>query len=337
MKKISKRLIVTGLVAIVMIAFLVYFNLVSSEEADQKLPTVEVEKDIVTLRGFTIGNKPVDGMEEFYQQLDALTIPDLGCKVRFDYIPWGDEKNKIDLSIASGQYDLYVGGVFSNYKETALKNAFLDLKPYLELVPDLVSHYTQVSEHSLTLCEINGKLFGIPQFARVEKGADEGFIYREDLRKEWGLPEINSLETMEMYLYAAKSDERYKDKPLLTDNRIYTSLWLILTGHKYRLLDNYYTCYEYDNPTKLLKVHETPEWKEVCQYAKKWYDDGIISYDILVVSGNEGAKGRELMLKDMKPCEANVPYWSATVNWIPILYDKHPEWDIHMEPNVCSL
>ena len=63
--------------------------------------------EVVTLKGFTMGNEPAAGMDTFYEQLDAMTVTDLGIKVRFDFIPWGDEKNKINLNIASGEYDLY--------------------------------------------------------------------------------------------------------------------------------------------------------------------------------------------------------------------------------------
>ena len=61
------------------------------------------------------------------------------------------------------------------------------------------------------------------------KNIGEGFFYREDLRREWGLEEIHDLATMEAYLYRAKQEERYQDAPLITDNRIWSSLWLMLT------------------------------------------------------------------------------------------------------------
>ncbi len=287
------------------------------------------QENIITLKAFTMGNEPAGGLDTFYDELDALTVKDLGCKVRFDYIPWGDEKNKINLNIASGEYDLYVGGNFSDYKATAAKNAFLDLNPYLDQVPDLVAHYTEVAKDALKMCEINGHLYGIPQFGKAEGGAGEGFIYREDLRQEWGLSEINSLETMEQYLYAAKADDRYKDTPLITDNRIWTSLWYMIAGAKYgQLDDNMYAWFAYDDPANAVYIFETPEFKTVCEYAMKWYGDGIIDHDILAAQGNEGTKGAELMKADKKPCETNTPFWSLSNNWIPGLYEAHPEWKL---------
>ena len=127
----------------------------STEQTVQQEQSAEESGEAVTLKAFTMGNEPASGMDTFYEQLDALTVKDLGIKVRFDFIPWGDEKNKINLNIASGEYDLYVGGNFSDYKVMATKNAFLDLKPLLSEVPDLVAHYSVVSDRTLESC---GKL-----------------------------------------------------------------------------------------------------------------------------------------------------------------------------------
>ena len=60
---------------------------------------------VVQLKGITMGREPASGMDRFYQQLDALTIKDLGATIRFDFIPWGDEKNQISRAIASKEYD----------------------------------------------------------------------------------------------------------------------------------------------------------------------------------------------------------------------------------------
>ncbi|MGN6711226.1 DUF3502 domain-containing protein [Anaerocolumna jejuensis] len=336
MKKFGKRLAAVGLSLVMLLSLTGCKSNSGSTDTSGNANSATTapndsksKQEIVTLKAFTMGNEPSGGMDKFYEQLDALTVKDLGCKVRYDFIPWGDEKNKINLNIASGEYDLYVGGNFSDYKATAAKNAFLDLNPYLDLVPDLVAHYKQASDDALKMCEIDGHLYGIPQFGKAVGGAGEGFIYREDLRQEWGLPEINSLETMEQYLYKAKADAKYKDTPLITDNRIWTSLWYMIAGAKYgQLDDSQYAWFAYDEPSKVVNIFDTPEFKQVVEYAQKWYNDGIIDHDILAASGNEGTKGYELFKADKKPVETNTPFWSASTNWIPGLYEAHPEWKI---------
>ena len=127
-----------------------------------------------------MGREPASGMDRFYQQLDALTIKDLGATIRFDFIPWGDEKNQISRAIASKEYDLYVGGAWSDFTSFVARNAFANLTPLLDQVPDLVSHY----DGKLNSVMIHGRLFGIPQY-NMPGGGGEGMLFREDLRKAW--------------------------------------------------------------------------------------------------------------------------------------------------------
>ena len=105
-----------------------------------------IEEPIVNLRALTIGTPPASGLDTLYEQLDQLTILELGCTLRFEYIPWGDERTNINIAVASGEYDFIPGGIFSDYRTLALKNAFLDLNDYLYLVPELVAHYTKIRE-----------------------------------------------------------------------------------------------------------------------------------------------------------------------------------------------
>ena len=303
-----------------------------TQEADSSATEqVSDSGEVITLKGFTMGNEPATGMDTFYEQLDAMTVRDLGIKVRFDFITWGDEKNKINLNIASGEYDLYVGGNFSDYKVMATKNAFLDLKPLLTEVPDLVAHYSVASDKTLESCEIGGKLYGIPQFGKATDGiaAGEGFMYREDLRKSWGLPEINSLETMEQYLYKAKDE--YPESSVVMDNRIWSAVWNILAAGKYLELDSYmntpYTVVSVEDPYTVIDRTQTPEYKTVLEYMAKWYKDGIIDHDILATSANEGNKIAELVKADKKVTTTNSPSWSltATVNEIA---RNNPEWEM---------
>ena len=297
-------------------------------------PTVEPkapEQTVVTLQAITLGNMPEGGLSSLYEQLDALTIPELGCKLRFTYIPWGDERNQINIAISSGEYDIIPQGNFSDYQQMAARNAFLDIKPYLTMVPALEEHYKISGEDVLAHAEIDGKLFGIPQHAAPGVEADEGFFYREDLRKAWGLEPITDLQTMEAYLYRAKEDPAFRDKPLITDNRVWTCLWMMLTRDAYfeitSFTDTPYVVCPIDMPYQAISRVETPEFRQVLAYLAKWYRDGILDKRLLTLSANEGNSGRVMMLAGDKPCETNSPIWSVNRDWIPALSEAHPEWE----------
>lgn len=299
-----------------------------------KAPVDEIvlpAQEVVTLQAITLGNMPEGGLDSLYAQLDALTIPELGCRLRFTYIPWGDERNQINIAIASGEYDIIPQGNFSDYQLMAARNAFLDIKPYLAQVPALAAHYKISGEDVLANAEIDGKLYGIPQHGAPGVETDEGFFYREDLRREWGLAPVTDLASMEAYLYRAKQDPAFADKPLITDNRIWTCLWMMLTKDAYfevtSFTDTPYAVCPIDAPYQVVSRVETAEFRMVLEYLAKWYRDGILDKRLLTLSANEGSSGRAMMLAGDKPCETNSPVWSINRDWIPVLSEVHPEWE----------
>ena len=297
------------------------------------------DEPIANLKAIILGTPPAEGMDELYRQLDELTIPELNCTLRFEYIPWGDERAQLNTAIASGEYDLIPGGVFSDYRTLAGKNAFLNLNDYLELVPELKAHFASQSEHMLEDCEINGGLYGIPQYSTGIENTDEGFFYREDLRKAWGLEPVADLETMESYLYRAKEEPDYRDQPLITDNRIWTSLWLMLSEGRYlevgSMLETPFLVARADDPGVLVSRMETPEFQEVLRYIRKWQEDGILESDMLALSDNEGARGKQMILANLKPCETNIPFWALS-SFSRESETEHPDWEYSYFPYVTN-
>lgn len=283
----------------------------------------------VMIRALSIGDEPAY-LDEIYERLDELTLRDLNCIVRITYIPWGNERQAIDSAIASGEYDIYCNGVFSNYREQIAKNAFLDLNPYLELVPELTERYARISETTLQECEINGALYGFPEIRDATSIRDGVILYRDDLREEWGLEEMDSLDDLEEYLYRAREDERYSAYPFVTDNRIWQSLFYILGGQEYleitSLEDMPYAVIAIDDPYQVVCRMETDAFYEVLEYVQKWYQDGIIDPAILGTSDNEGTRGRNMLTNDQKPCETNSTLSAVQKYFIPRLHDAHPEW-----------
>lgn len=295
----------------------------------KKIEQKKAEEKTVTLRILTMGEEPTNGMDSFYQQLDQMTREDLGCIVRFTYIPWGNEKQEIDSAIASGEYDIYCNGVFSNYREKAAKNAFLDLKPYLGMVPELTKHYEQLDKAVLEECEMNGKLYGLPQLDYKTSVRNGIFLYREELCDKWGIEKVTDLDSMEQYLYTAKATD-YQKHLMITDNRIWECLFIILGGSDYleitSIQDMPYAVIDIENPKNVVCRMETEAFKKTLLYVSKWYRDGIIDSDILGVTDNEANRAIQMLLADQKPCETNSTLSAVEQNYIPILYEKNPQW-----------
>jgi putative aldouronate transport system substrate-binding protein len=280
----------------------------------------EPSRQVVQLKAITMGEEPSSGLENLYKQLDELTIRDLNVVVRFDFVPWSDEKNQISRAIVAKEYDLYVGGVWSDFSSFAAKNAFVDLAPLLDQVPGLVNHYGDALERVM----MDGKLFGIPQLNKPGAGG-EGVLFREDLRKQWGLPQIKDLTTLEAYLFRAK--EEYKSVSLINDKRFIDNLWTIMAGGEYYTVLPRYAVAPVDDPYRIISMYDTPEYKIVVTKAKEWYEEGIIDPRILSGQANETGKTLELMKADLKPLEFNNHFGAVSVNYIGALKTLYPEYE----------
>lgn len=320
---------IKGLIAVLSLGCLLIASLSGCESAVDQGKRIQ-EASVYELKAIVLGTEPEQGMDELYEQLDALTLDELNCIVRFDFVPWGNEREQLNIAAASGEYDLIPNGNFSDYKQLISKNAFVDLNDYLEYVPTLVEHYKTADSRGLTACEIGGSLYGIPQYTKPEIQYDsEGFFYRKDLCDKWGLEKITSLETMEAYLYKAKEMEEYKDKPLITDNRIWQSLWIMLADDRYievgSMQETPFVVYD-TKEGKVVNRVETPEFTQILEYIAKWNRDNILESDLLSVSDNEGSRGINLMNENAKPCETNVPIWSIAGSGIRALNDSHDDW-----------
>lgn len=272
---------------------------------------------IIHLKAITMGKEPAGGMDNFYKQLDALTIKDFGATIRFTFIPWGEEKGQISRAIVTKAFDFYVGGFWTDFKDFASKNAFVDLEPMLDQVPMLVEHYGDI----LDRVKMNGKLFGLPSFSKPAAGG-YGVLYREDLRKQWGLPAIRDFNSLEQYLYKARDE--YPETPMLNDKRFGDVLWDILTGGKYFTVADYAVA-DIDAPYKAINKYETPEYKQMVQVARKWYQDGIVDHDILASQNNETTKTFELMKANKKPLEFNNHFGAVSGSYIGILNQLYPD------------
>lgn len=149
---------------------------ISQQEALSK----SSEESYVTLKALTIGVPPEDGMDQYYEELDKKT-EELGCHLRFDYIPWGDERSQINMAIASGEYDFISNGNFSDYYQQAAKGAFLDLNKYRTVVPELFAHFENYRADYLTNLEWNGGLYGIPQLKKDTISDTGGGFFTEQI------------------------------------------------------------------------------------------------------------------------------------------------------------
>ena len=145
----------SGCALLLLLCLCLWSGCASEEQAAQ---LSQAPDGVVNFKALIVGTPPDTGLDEIYAQLDALTVPELSCTLRFEFVPWGNERKQINIATASGEYDFISGGVFSDYRTLVSKNAFLDLNEYLYLTPALKEHYTTYSATALSDCESEGGL-----------------------------------------------------------------------------------------------------------------------------------------------------------------------------------
>lgn len=151
-------------------------------------------------------------------------------------------------------------------------------------------------------------------------------LYREDLRKQWGLPEIKDFASLEQYLYKAKDE--FPGAPMINDKRFADNLWLMLASDKYYTVADPYIVAASNEPYKAINKFETPEYKPVVEKAKQWYDDGIVDHDILAGQGNETSITLELMKANQKPLEFNNHFGAISSSYVGALKAAYPEREL---------
>lgn len=132
--------------------------------------------------------------------------------------------------------------------------------------------YAQYAQEELAAGSVSGKLLAIPAHYRGSSRLHA--LVREDLRKNYELPEIKTYEDYEKYLKTIKDNE--KDLvPALFYN---STLSMFAEPFGYAVLDYLWgLVYKMDDPAmKVIAWEQTPEYKEAITYMHRWFNNGYI-------------------------------------------------------------
>lgn len=279
---------------------------------------VAKEEEIPVIRIMTMGTEPACGMQVIYDELDPLTEAELGVDVRVSFFKWEDEAELMKKLVNSDSFDIYVYGAPFDSGVLSEKKAFWDVRDYLDRVPDLVAFYKAQGVDLKSRDHIYS-------FPRLNTSSSYGFLYREDLRKEWGLEEITDFQSVEAYLYRAK--EEYPYVAPINDKRFFSSLIGLYAGDKYYYLGMGLVV-AWDNPKQIICIMDTPEYLEMLEIAQKWYRDGIVSEDILYLQNNNTISTIEMMKQDKAALEFCNHFTAVCSNYAEQLYEANPVWEL---------
>lgn len=320
MKKIKK--LVSFITTISMVTSLAVGCKNNSEIVEkQNINNLEADSK-VELNLYLMGD-PARDNNAILQELNKLTLRDFNATVKITYSTWTDFDTKYNLMLSAGdKMDLVYASNWLNYFTYAKKGAFMDLT---DLIPKAAPKlYEQITKDRWNGVKVDNKIYGVPnQNPEFVQGA---FLYREDLRKKYNLPEINSLDTIEKYLDGIK---KYETTIMPTNDpgsKAYDNLFIFTTP--YEIVDAGDTAtsnlvIDPKEPTKVMKTIETPEYRAFMDRMKSWANRGFWSKSAL--SSTEDGSQAVTNGKAAATFDTTLPKAKGVVE---TLQKQKPDWEI---------
>lgn len=285
--------------------------------------------DTVELQFWMLGNAPKD-LKLIEDEINKMALEELNCTVKFNYTTWTDWSQKYQLLLTSGQQvDLMFTAEWTDYQMYARSGAFLELEDILPVAAPELNKF--ISDVYWDAVKVGGSIYTMPN--TWKEYVYDGFEYREDLRKKYNLPEINSIETIEAYLDGIRANEpdmmplgetvagsQFAAITSLTAELLHP--WLDRGMPKYGLASNN------DTPSIMFNYWGTAEHLADLKMFKRWADKGFWSRSILSSTEDVSTLFREGRLA-AKMAGINPNKFASDVLNIGT---NHPDWEVGYFP-----
>ncbi|WP_379128372.1 ABC transporter substrate-binding protein [Paenibacillus sp. sgz500958] len=237
----------------------------------------------VNLKMIFVGPKPVD-YDQVFAEINTKLKEKINATIEGEFLDWSDWAQKYPLKLAANEnFDLIYSANWAGYNDQALKGGFL------ELTDDMISKYMPLTwaampKVSWGQAKVDGKLYMIPQ--NQGESVEKLILYREDLRKKYNLPAIDSPEAYANYLKTVAANEKgvVPFTPETGDWKLHNLDRVLLKQQSdWNMLD-------FDLPLgfkltdeqgKIFNVYETPEFKELLHYYKDLADNNAWPKNVL--------------------------------------------------------
>lgn len=299
------------------------------------IPTAFADDDLSehvnVVMWMTGGSTPRD-FDKVVAELNKLTERDLNASLDFNLFNDSNTSQRMTLMLTSGDpIDLLYSANYLGYANFAHRGAYMPLEDLLpEVVPDL---WNYVSEDFWNAVKVDGHIYMVP--CMWEEWVPYGFLWREDLRKQYDLPVPVDLETIEAYMQGIKDncpDMQVTGEMVANYNPIGThfTTWDVLDG-KYRWADYrvpYGLYIDYADPTKVIDWWETDEFREDMKMFKRWADAGFWSKSALATTESK----TDAFQAGKIACDLGYNSPSGYANLVATLQVSHPDWEIGWLP-----
>lgn len=235
-------------------------------------------------------------LERIQNLINDYTVDKINTKVKLVLFSNSDYMNQVNLMLASGeQIDLFQS-LNTPHLKYMKDGTALDITAYLD--DELKETKEIVYDKFLEPTTIEGKTYGIMNMGSAY--VPGGFTYREDIAEELGIDMSQVTSPEDLTDVFAKVQEAYPSMVIIDPNRA-DSMFGTYLGSRVGFdgLGDSNTSnvsgVAYQGDATVVDIYETPEFKEVCDLARSWFEAGYYANDAatttattaeLLMSGN---------------------------------------------------
>ncbi len=278
----------------------------------------------VELQFYMLGDAPKD-IAVIQDEINKMTKEDLNATVKFNFTSWTDWDQKYKLLLGSGQQvDLIFTAEWTQYQSYAKKGAF---QPLDELLPKAAPTLNEfVPADMWEAVKIDGKIFTVP--ATYKEYVTNGFVWREDLRKKYNLPEPTDIESFEAYMAGIKANEPDM-VPLSMNSDVKGNLMDVFRSINAKPIGPvpYGIGINYDTPNDVTSYWGSDEHKQDLTTMKRWQDSGYMVKNVLAVKDtlqDQITSGKAAAILGDNPTRYN----DTKIK----MQSTHPDWELGYYP-----
>lgn len=242
--------------------------------------TASNPKEIVELKAYLPGDKPV-GFDEVMKAVnEKLKTDQIGASLNINFLPWSDYGNTVAVKMSAGEdFDMYLDAPWLSMNQMIASKS---LKQLDDMVAERSELKASIPDEMWAYNKFDGKIMGIP--LGTTQGPVYGLLIRKDLREKYGLPELKTIDDLEKFLYTVKEKEQ-DIKPLVFNGLKADKLPFILSNSanlaQDEVLEIGVNMFAYSTKDKkVVGQWESLMIADAFDRVTKYYNDGILSKNI---------------------------------------------------------
>lgn len=245
--------------------------------------------EFVTVKMLVLGDPPAGGADKtVLAELNKVLKERLNAELEIQWIEWNNYETKYQMELVSGNdIDLiFTTSTWLNLWENAEKGAFMDMKEMLPYYAPQLWADTKAEEWEG--CTYKGKIVALPEHRKWQLSTPL-FAFRKDWAKEFGIENINSMDTLEQYCKAILANKPgvvpYNAGGSAASNELY-SMWMrqeteYVEGPGSVGMACPVTNKSYEEPWTTVSPVFDDKFLDFAQKMKEWGDAGFWPQDVM--------------------------------------------------------